>query len=111
MMMNKALGMLEVLGFSVAMAAMDKACKQGNIKIEGIDCNNPVSGDNAKIPVVIQVKFTGAVSDVEAAMDGARSEALKYLDEEDILVRIVPGVADELKSLLPLGKVKRKQPL
>ena len=66
--MGNAIGLLEVQGYSVALAAMNQACKAANIKIEGMDCNNPAAGDHAPIPVVIQVKFTGSVSDVKVVI-------------------------------------------
>jgi len=109
--MSQALGMLEVLGFSVAMAAMDKACKAAEISIEGIDCNNPQSGDQAQIPVVVQVKFTGRISDVKEALAVAEAEAMKYIPDSDVVTRIVPSVSEELAGLLSLGKVKRKAPM
>lgn len=108
MQMKQAIGFLEVQGYSVALAAMDQACKSAHIKIEGIDCNNPSMGDAAPIPVVIQVKFTGSVSDVKIALEVARMEAMKYIDEQDILTHLIPGALADLHKLLPLGKVKMK---
>lgn len=107
--MSKAIGMLEVLGYSVALAAMDKACKAANVQIAGIDCNNPSSGDHATIPVVIQVKFTGEVSDVEVALEVARLEASQYIAESDILTHLIPSAFAGIENLLSLGKVKQKQ--
>jgi len=106
--MSKALGLLEVQGYSVALAAMDKACKNADIHIEGMDCNNPTLGDSAPIPVVIQVKFTGSISDVKIALEVAKEEASKYIDEKDILTHFIPSASEELRKLLPLGKVKVK---
>lgn len=106
--MGKAIGLLEVQGFSVALAAMDKACKAAKVRIEGIDCNNPASGDSAPIPVVIQVKFTGTVSDVEVALETAVREAGKYIDESDILSRLIPSGSEGIEKLLYTGKVKVK---
>ncbi|WP_077210979.1 BMC domain-containing protein [Bacillus dakarensis] len=106
--MSKAVGLLEVQGYSVALAAMDKACKAAEITIEGIEVNNPAQGDMALIPVVVQVKFTGGVSDVEIALETAAQEASRYIDENDILTRLIPSVMEELQPLLSIGKVKRK---
>jgi microcompartment protein CcmL/EutN len=108
MEMGNAIGLLEVQGYSVALAAMDKACKVANIKIEGIDCNNPSAGDSAPIPVVIQVKFTGSVSDVKVALEVAEYEAAKYIDERDISAHLISSAANGVEKLLPLGKVKLK---
>lgn len=106
--MSKAVGLLEVQGYSVALAAMDKACKAAEITIEGIDVNNPTQGDLAPIPVVVQVKFTGGVSDVKIALEAAAQEANRYIDGNDILTRLIPSVMEELQPLLSFGKVKRK---
>lgn len=105
--MGKAAGLLEVQGFSVAMTAMDKACKAADIVIEGMDCNNPASGDDAPIPVVVQVKFTGKISDVEVALEAAKREARLHISEEDILTHLIPSSPEGLEKLLSGGKVKR----
>ncbi|UII55516.1 BMC domain-containing protein [Cytobacillus spongiae] len=106
--MRSAIGLLEVQGYSVALAAMDQACKSADIHIEGMDCNNPSEGDRAPIPVVIQVKFTGGISDVRIALDVAREEASKYIREQDILTHLIPSGSEELMKLLSTGKVKVK---
>ncbi len=107
-MKNKALGLLEVQGYSVALAVMDKACKAADIEIKAMDCNNPKQGDNAFIPVVVQVKFTGSVSDVKIALEVAREAALQYISSEDIVTGIIPSYDEGLVKILPLGKVKIK---
>lgn len=106
--MKKAVGFLEVQGYSVALAAMDKACKAANIKIEGIDSNNPAQGDAAQIPVVIQVKFSGRVDDIRIALEVARQEASNYINENDIITHLIPNAMPGLDKLLPIGKVKLK---
>ncbi|MFC4403496.1 BMC domain-containing protein [Gracilibacillus xinjiangensis] len=104
--MAKAVGLLEVLGYSVALAAMDQACKAAEVRIEAMDCNNPSSGDKASIPVVIQVKFTGNISDVRIALDVARQEACKYIADEEIVTKLISNYAPGLENLLGIGKVK-----
>lgn len=106
--MNKSIGLLEVQGYSVALFAMDQACKAADIAIEGIDCNNPILGNDAAIPVVVQVKFSGSIADVKTALEAASQAASQYIDEEDIITQMIPLASDDLKKLLPLGKVKRK---
>ena len=106
--MNHALGMLEVLGFSVAIAAADRAVKQAAVKIEGIDCNNPAAGDKAAIPLVVQVKLSGEVAHVEAALSAAKQRALAFIPEEAVLTSLIPRVAPGMMPLLVNGKVKKK---
>ncbi len=106
--MTEAIGFLEVQGYSVALAAMDKACKAASITIQGIDSNNPSTGDAAPIPVVIQVKFTGTVSDVKVALEVARLEASRYIAEEDISTHYISAGFKGLEKLLTTGKVRLK---
>ncbi|MFD3259432.1 BMC domain-containing protein [Paenibacillus lentus] len=103
-----ALGFLEVQGYSVALAAMDRACKTANITIHGIDCNNPPDEKNAVIPVMVQVKFTGSISDVQMALEVAREAACEYVSPNEVMIRCIPSSSKELHALLPLGKVRRK---
>lgn len=107
--MRKAIGLLEVQGFSIALAAMDKACKAANITIEGMDCNNPTTGDDALIPVVVQVSFSGEISDVKIALEVAKEEASNHIAEEDILTHLIPSASKGLQQLLLDGKVTRKE--
>jgi microcompartment protein CcmL/EutN len=107
-MKRKALGLLEVQGYSVALAVMDKACKAADINILAMDCNNPKAGDNAYIPVVVQVKFTGNVTDVQIALEVAKEAALEYIPSEEIVTACISSYSEELEPLLHVGKVKRK---
>lgn len=106
--MSEAIGLIEVQGYSVALAVMDKACKAADITITGIDVNNPAQGEKAPIPVVVQVKFKGAISDVKIALEVAEQEASKYMNESDILTHLIPSAMEELQKLLSSGKVRCK---
>nr|WP_313800150.1 BMC domain-containing protein [Cytobacillus sp.] len=106
--LSKAVGFLEVQGYSIALASMDKACKAANVTIEGIDVNNPKNGDQASIPVVVQVKFSGEISAVKVALEVAENEARKYIGDGDILTHLIPSSMEEIAKLLTIGKVKRK---
>jgi microcompartment protein CcmL/EutN len=105
---EQAAGILEVLGFSVAMVAMDQAAKAADIKILAIDVNNPLAGDKAKIPNVFIVKFIGSIDHVSTALQVAKDTALKYLDEKDISTHMISGNIQEMKSMLSKGKVSIK---
>lgn len=107
-MSKEAVGFLEVLGYSVALDAMDQACKAVDIKILGIDCNNPTLGDAASIPNVFQVKFVGEVSHVKAALEVARETAGKYISDSDILTHYIAGKEDGIDKLLISSKVKER---
>ncbi|GAB2569050.1 BMC domain-containing protein [Gracilibacillus alcaliphilus] len=105
--MTQAVGLLEVLGYSVALSAMDQACKAANVEIAAMDCSNPATGDKASIPVVVQVKFTGSVSDVQVALETAREHAQQFIDDHEIITRLISQQAPGLEKLLMVGKVKR----
>lgn len=102
---RRAFGFLEVQGYSVALAAMDMACKTADIAICGIDSNNPDPGARLAIPVMVQVKFTGSISGVEAALAAARAKALRHVPEEAVLAHAIPAGAGGLASLIGIGKV------
>lgn len=102
---EQAAGILEVLGYSVAMYAMDQAAKAADIHILSIDVNNPPAGDKAKIPNVFIVKFVGSIDHVSVALEVAKEAAKKYLDESDISTHMISGNIQALGSLLFKGKV------
>ena len=106
-MLDYAIGFLEVMGYSVALDAMDKACKAANIIIMGIDTINP-KDTNANIPLTVQVKFKGSISDVKAAIDVAYKIVSKYNKPEEITTHIIEGPYDEIEKLARIGKVKVK---
>lgn len=106
-MLKYAVGFLEVAGYSVAIDAMDKACKAADIRIAGIDTINP-KDTSAFIPLTVQVKFTGSVSDVKAALEVAREVSLKYNKPEEITTHVIEGPFDGVDKLVNIGKVKIK---
>lgn len=94
-------------GYSVALAAMDKACKVADIKIAGIDTINP-KDTSAYIPLTVQVKFTGAISDVKAAVEVAREVAARYIKPEEITTSVIEGPYEGVDRLVNINKVKIK---
>ena len=66
-----AVGLIEVFGLTAALVAADAACKAANVKIEALDNNKPKNADELEVPVLIVVKFSGTVSDVNMAMEAA----------------------------------------
>lgn len=106
-MLDYAVGFLEVAGYSVALDAMDKACKAANVKIAGIDSINP-KDTSANIPLTVQVKFTGSISDVKTAVEVARKVASLYITPEEITTSIIEGPYEGVDKLVNIGKVKIK---
>jgi ethanolamine utilization protein EutM len=103
-MLKYAVGFLEVAGYSIAIDAMDKACKAADIKIVGIDTINP-KNTSAFIPLSVQVKFTGSVEDVRTAIEVAREIASQYNKPEEITTHIIEGPYDGIEKLADIGKV------
>lgn len=102
-----SIGFLEVAGYSVALNAMDKACKAADIKIIGIDTINP-KDTSAPIPLTVQVKFTGTISNVKTAIKVAREIALKYNKEQEITTHIIKYPYEGIYKLGNISKVKLK---
>ena len=73
--MGEAVGMLEVFGLATAFAAADAGCKAGNVRLETFDKNKTANADELPVPLIVMVKFRGSVSDVQAALDAARTKA------------------------------------
>ena len=73
--MGEAVGMLEVFGLATAFAAADAGCKAGNVRLETFDKNKPANADELPVPLIVMAKFRGSVSDVQAALDAARTKA------------------------------------
>lgn len=76
--MHEAVGILEVYGLVCAFMAADAGCKAGNVRLEDFDRNKPGNADAIPIPLLVSVKFRGALADVEAAMEAAEACAEQY---------------------------------
>lgn len=100
-----AIGFLEVAGYGAALYAMDKACKATDIKILGIDTINP-KDSSANIPLTVQVKFEGSVSDVTIAAEIAKEAALKFNEEHEIITSVIENPYEGTAKLGIISKVK-----
>lgn len=102
-----AMGFLEVAGYGVAIYAMNKACKAVDIEILGIDTINP-KDSSAHIPLTVQVKFEGSISDVRIATEIAKEAALKFNDKNEVITSVIDNPYDGTKKLGQISKVKFK---
>ncbi|MDF2878369.1 MAG: microcompartment protein [Clostridia bacterium] len=100
-----AIGFLEVAGYGAALYAMDQACKEANIKIIGVDTINP-KDTSANIPLTVQIKFEGSVSDVKIAATKAREYALRFNEEKEIITSVIENPYEGTCKLGTLSKVK-----
>lgn len=103
-----AVGMLEVQGFGIALACADAMCKTANISIEAFDANNPTSPD-AMIPVIVQVKIRGGISDIYAALEAGRREAGNFLTDDEIITKCIPMETEEILPLIQSGKLMPRE--
>lgn len=73
--MSKALGLLEVYGFTTAVVIGDMIAKAADVTIVALDKNKPANGDAAEVPLLMTIKFEGDVAAVEYAMEVGVKEA------------------------------------
>ena len=71
-----ALGMVEVFGFTTAICCADVAAKAADVKIIALDKNKPLAGDDAPVPLIMNVKIEGSVAAVEEAVNAAKAFAI-----------------------------------
>lgn len=103
-----AVGMVEVQGLTTAILAGDAAAKAGFITIIAFDCNKPEGGDKVPIPLLVQLKIIGEVSDVEVAVEAARRAATKINREEDIITHVIPRSYEDTIKLVKISKIEIK---
>ncbi len=91
----KALGMIEVYGFSNAVFAADAAAKAADVRIIAFDRNRPFG--KFPVPLIMQVKMEGSVSAVRSALGAAESFA-KSVDRY-IVSHIIPNPGEGVEKL------------
>jgi microcompartment protein CcmL/EutN len=86
---HDALGVLETLTAASAIVAADQAAKAADVLLRDIRLANGIGGKGV-------VQLTGAVSDVEAAIEAGRAEALK----KGLLARsvVIPRLHPQMKA-------------
>jgi len=97
----EAVGILEVYGLVCAFMAADSGCKAANVWLEDFDRNKPANAENLPVPLLITMKFRGAVADVEAAMVAAEETAKQYA--EIVQKHIIPNPTEDTAKILKLS--------
>jgi energy-coupling factor transport system substrate-specific component len=87
----KALGMIEVYGYVVAIEALDSALKAANVNL--IDMTLVRGG-------LVTVLITGEVGAVKAAMDASKTAAERL--GKVISVHVIPRPSKEIEKIIPL---------
>ena len=103
----KALGMIEVYGFTTAIVVADKVAKTADVKLIAIDKNKPAGGDSARVPLVMAIKIEGSAAAVEAAIATGKAEAEKR--ELYITHKVIARQSEDIEwfaRLSALGKDK-----
>ena len=95
-----ALGMVEVFGFTTAICCADIAAKAADVKIIALDKNKPLNGDNAEVPLIMNVKIEGSVAAVTEAVNAAKAHAMSknLFVTSHIIAR--PGIGTEKLAVL-----------
>lgn len=91
----KALGMIEVYGFSMAVRAADAAAKAADVEIIAFDRNRPFG--KFPVPLIMEVKMTGEVAAVEAAVEAAKAVAIAK--ERYIVSHVIPNPGPGVEKL------------
>ena len=107
----KALGMIEVYGFTTAIIVADKVAQTADVKLVAIDKNKPANGDSAEVPLVMIVKFEGDADGVKAALEAGVAEAKRR--NLFIVAKVNAGFSEEAEwfsHLSALGKDKLRNP-
>ena len=73
--MAKALGMIEVYGYTTSIVVADTVAKAADVKVVAIDKNKPANADKCEVPLVMVVKFVGNAGAVQSAHDAGVAEA------------------------------------
>ncbi len=100
-----ALGMVEVFGFTTAICCADIAAKAADVKIIALDKNKPLAGDDAPVPLIMNVKMEGSVAAVEEAVNAAKAHAISKNLFVTSYVIPRPGIGTEkLAVISEVGK-------
>ena len=60
--MAKALGLLEVFGFTTAVVIGDLIAKTADVTIVALDKNKPANGDAAEVPLLMTMMFSASAA-------------------------------------------------
>lgn len=91
--MRAALGIIEAIGLTTAVSALDAACKAADVELVGFD---KVIGVNKSISVTIHI--AGEVAAVRAAVDAGVEAAMRVGDVA--ASHVIPRPHDEIDKLM-----------
>ena len=103
----KALGMIEVYGYTTSIVVAEKKKKTADVKVVAIDKNKPANAEQCAVPLVMVVKFQGNAGAVQSALDAGVEEAKRrglYITS-----KLIAGLDDQVQwfaDLTATGKDK-----
>ncbi|HEX7055803.1 MAG TPA: BMC domain-containing protein [Bacilli bacterium] len=96
--MDKAIGLIEVRGFTAALVAADAAAKVAPVEIFSMEDTRPL-GESGAIPVTVVVKLRGEVSAVMEAVAAGKKAARKICGD-GILAHVIPRPSGQLDEIV-----------
>lgn len=96
--MNRALGLVEVIGLTNAIIVADTMLKAANIKMENIEITKGMG--------FVTVKVSGDVGAVKAAVDSGKSLAVSF--DKFVSSKVIPRPANGLDDIFDLDKENRE---
>ena len=100
-MIGDAVGILEVLGLTAAFVAGDAGCKAADVTLEVFDKNKPANADQLPVPLIVVLKFRGAVAAVEEAV-AAGIEAANSVSGV-VTHHIIPHPAEDTEKMFKIS--------
>ena len=100
----KALGLIEVYSFTMAVCVADIAAKAADVKVIAFDRNRPLSPD-VPAPLVMAVKVEGSVDAVQAAVEAGVN--LAKSENKYIVSHIIPRPDDETEAMAYLMDINK----
>ena len=99
--MGKAVGMVEVYGLVAAFAACDAGCKAASVSVEVFDKNKPANADALPVPLLVVVKFRGAIDAVNAAVEAALEAASRV--SGIVSHHVIANVEEDTEKMLKIS--------
>lgn len=101
----KALGLIEIVGYSTAVFAADAGLKAAEVQLRGIESVIGVAGS-----LGVSVEFEGEVAAIQSAISAAKEAGDRMGQVVSVLV--IPRVHDEVSQrILPLFALDVERPL
>lgn len=100
----KALGLIEVYTFTMAVCVADIAAKAADVKVIAMDRNRPTS-KTAPAPLVMVVKIEGSVSAVRAAVDAG----VAFAKDKNMYIvsHVIPNPGESVDKMAYLMDINR----